>query len=444
MPKKGFRAFFGFVNRRVLWITFEWVPLLACQPLRQHLQARGQGAAVEQWVFSDFLKCVDADVLHRLARMGQRLAYQVQVVGIELHGLEGRQRLIVQHVQVALDAPGARIAPTPHQTEPARQAQQRERARQHVGLLRQARALQHVDADVVGRAVAFAAAEGKELPVRLIPNVPKNAEAYYGPDNLHIIAQTQDPMANKAEGRAGEAGALEAYALGLGEPEETEPTFIGNALIKAHAAASASGIPALSDDSGLCVDALDGEGLVGGEAIAVLEALGAVPRAEAADDAYRASHADGVRDPTLVSAGDQEVGVSGVDGALQGAGQVARVIGLHHVPGLERAQAILEARISGLKGQAIALERQNIDVPFYRMEQGEGRERWVPEKAAEVIAICDLLGHDVRKKDALVTPKQARRLGVDASVISAYSETPRGERKLVPDTTTKAAKVFKP
>ena len=111
---------------------------------------------------------------------------------------------------------------------------------------------------------------------------------------------------------------------------------------------------------------------------------------------------------------------------------------------LERAQAILEARISGLKGQAIALERQNIDVPFYRMEQGEGRERWVPEKAAEVIAICDLLGHDVRKKDALVTPKQARRLGVDASVISAYSETPRGERKLVPDTTTKAAKVFKP
>lgn len=111
---------------------------------------------------------------------------------------------------------------------------------------------------------------------------------------------------------------------------------------------------------------------------------------------------------------------------------------------LEQAQAILEARISGLKGQAIALERQNIDVPFYRMEQGEGRERWVPEKAAEVLAICDLLGHDVRKKDALVTPKQARRLGVDASVISAYSETPRGEWKLVPDTTTKAAKVFKP
>jgi XTP/dITP diphosphohydrolase len=49
-----------------------------------------------------------------------------------------------------------------------------------------------------------------------------------------------------------------AAALALAEPEETEDTFVGNARIKAHAAASASGLPALSDDSGLSVDALDG------------------------------------------------------------------------------------------------------------------------------------------------------------------------------------------
>jgi XTP/dITP diphosphohydrolase len=53
--------------------------------------------------------------------------------------------------------------------------------------------------------------------------------------------------------------AVPASALALAEPEETETTFVGNALIKAHAAAQAAGIPALSDDSGLCVDALDGE-----------------------------------------------------------------------------------------------------------------------------------------------------------------------------------------
>ncbi len=49
-----------------------------------------------------------------------------------------------------------------------------------------------------------------------------------------------------------------AAALGLEEPEETEDTFAGNARIKAHFAAKASGLPALSDDSGIAVDALDG------------------------------------------------------------------------------------------------------------------------------------------------------------------------------------------
>ena len=51
---------------------------------------------------------------------------------------------------------------------------------------------------------------------------------------------------------------VSAGDLGLDEPEETENTFAGNARIKAHAAAKASGLPALSDDSGIEIDALDG------------------------------------------------------------------------------------------------------------------------------------------------------------------------------------------
>jgi XTP/dITP diphosphohydrolase len=51
---------------------------------------------------------------------------------------------------------------------------------------------------------------------------------------------------------------LSAAALGLTEPEETEATFAGNARIKAHAAAQATGLPALADDSGISVDALGG------------------------------------------------------------------------------------------------------------------------------------------------------------------------------------------
>jgi len=49
-----------------------------------------------------------------------------------------------------------------------------------------------------------------------------------------------------------------AAEMNLPEPEETETTFVGNARIKAHAAAKATGLPALSDDSGIEVDCLDG------------------------------------------------------------------------------------------------------------------------------------------------------------------------------------------
>lgn len=50
-------------------------------------------------------------------------------------------------------------------------------------------------------------------------------------------------------------GAAEA---GLAEPVETEDSFLGNARIKARAAVEATGLPALADDSGISIDALDG------------------------------------------------------------------------------------------------------------------------------------------------------------------------------------------
>src|SRR3569623_3372648 len=52
---------------------------------------------------------------------------------------------------------------------------------------------------------------------------------------------------------------ISAGELGLPEPEETGTTFVENARLKAHAAAKASGMIDLADDSGLCVDALGGE-----------------------------------------------------------------------------------------------------------------------------------------------------------------------------------------
>ena len=61
-----------------------------------------------------------------------------------------------------------------------------------------------------------------------------------------------------------DAAGLSLTVLGLGEvadypvPAETEPTFEGNALIKARACVAATGLPGLADDSGLAVDVLNG------------------------------------------------------------------------------------------------------------------------------------------------------------------------------------------
>ena len=74
-------------------------------------------------------------------------------------------------------------------------------------------------------------------------------------------------LATHNAGKAREIGALlapfgvevvTAGDLGLPVPDETEDTFAGNARIKAHAAARAANLPALSDDSGIEVDALGG------------------------------------------------------------------------------------------------------------------------------------------------------------------------------------------
>ncbi len=66
--------------------------------------------------------------------------------------------------------------------------------------------------------------------------------ATHNAGKLEEIAALLQPFGTKVVGAA---------EMGLTEPEETETSFVGNARIKAHAAARATGLPALSDDSGL-------------------------------------------------------------------------------------------------------------------------------------------------------------------------------------------------
>ncbi len=73
--------------------------------------------------------------------------------------------------------------------------------------------------------------------------------ATHNAGKLEEMAQLLTPLGVSVVGAA---------EMNLPEPDETETTFVGNARIKAHAAARATGLPALSDDSGIEIDALGG------------------------------------------------------------------------------------------------------------------------------------------------------------------------------------------
>lgn len=75
-----------------------------------------------------------------------------------------------------------------------------------------------------------------------------------------LVVATHNPgkAVEIAEILDGRFDTVAAGDLGLPEPDETETTFVGNAVLKARAAADRSGLIALADDSGLSVRALDG------------------------------------------------------------------------------------------------------------------------------------------------------------------------------------------
>jgi len=88
------------------------------------------------------------------------------------------------------------------------------------------------------------------------------------PQAIRKLAPGKLVIASHNEGKVREIEALlgpygiqpvSAKSLDLPEPEETGTTFVANAELKALQAADLSGLPALADDSGLCVEALNGD-----------------------------------------------------------------------------------------------------------------------------------------------------------------------------------------
>ncbi len=85
---------------------------------------------------------------------------------------------------------------------------------------------------------------------RKLPRDGRLVVASHNPGKLREIGDLVRPFG---------LDAVSAGTLGVSEPDETETTFAGNARLKALHSALATGLPALSDDSGLEVDALGGD-----------------------------------------------------------------------------------------------------------------------------------------------------------------------------------------
>lgn len=108
---------------------------------------------------------------------------------------------------------------------------------------------------------------------------------------------------------------------------------------------------------------------------------------------------------------------------------------------IKRAIKQLELLESGFDEQVKNLILKGVNVQGWQVEQGLGREKW-SKPTNEVIAMGEMLGHDLKKPDEVITPVQARNKGVDNAMIAMYSETPKKGLKLTPDNGNKAKLIF--
>ncbi len=100
----------------------------------------------------------------------------------------------------------------------------------------------------------------------------------------------------------------------------------------------------------------------------------------------------------------------------------------------------LAARITGLEAEAEKLVRSGVNVPHTMLEASGGREGWA-KPIEEIVALGQLMGVSTAKI-AVITPNQARKLGIPKEVVAEYATRPSGSTKLVLDDGSKARRAF--
>lgn len=113
----------------------------------------------------------------------------------------------------------------------------------------------------------------------------------------------------------------------------------------------------------------------------------------------------------------------------------------HELRYLQRAKQLLEARITGLEGEAISLLKNGKRIPFFTLEESNGREIWA-KPVEEITALGEFYQKELAKPLSVVTPKQAIDAGIPAGIVRAYSEVQKGNLKLTPVNEASSKKIF--
>lgn len=108
---------------------------------------------------------------------------------------------------------------------------------------------------------------------------------------------------------------------------------------------------------------------------------------------------------------------------------------------LRRAADAIKYRLAGIEASAIATINSGIMVPGFATDNGPGRDGWT-FPAAEIFAIGDMMGVDLRAEVTPLTPVQAKKAGFSEELIAAYSRKGVGALRLVESKDCLAARVF--
>ena len=108
---------------------------------------------------------------------------------------------------------------------------------------------------------------------------------------------------------------------------------------------------------------------------------------------------------------------------------------------LQRAKKAIDYLLTGLEAEAVAQIKNGQTIPGWAIDSGMGRAEW-KKPMEEVVTLGDLLGKDLRKPLAVITPTQAKDAGVDKALVDAYSKRGTAAAKLVRADATTASRVF--